>query len=329
MLVPAANATMSFLQVTGIIKKEATTTPVKELSFIQQRAERLAIVGETGSGKSTLLKMISGLLQPDGGVVIFDGKPVKGPMQQLIPGHPRIAYLSQHFELRNHYWVEEVLQMVSQVTDEEASRIYAVCRIDHLLRRRTDQLSGGERQRIAIARLITTAPALLILDEPFSNLDLAHKLELKTVLESAGSRLGITFLLASHDPQDVMAWAERILVLQDGRLVQEGAPEDIYRRPLSKYVAGLFGKHNLVLYGSQPVMVRPEDVMPEPLPGPAGSIIGLVKGIRFQGFYQEVELDIKGQKLTAFAFHHQSFRIGQKVAVSIRWKLNVNKQWLD
>ncbi len=319
---------MAFLEVSGVVRREESIIPVGGISFSQRAGERLAIVGETGSGKSTLLKMIAGLVQPNEGDITFGEKRVKGPLQQLIPGHESIAYLSQHFELRNHYRVEEILQMVSRVPDELAARIYAVCRIDHLLKRRTDQLSGGERQRIAIARLLTTAPSLMILDEPFSNLDLAHKTELKEVLTDAGTRLGITFLLASHDPQDVMAWAERILVLKSGRLVADGTPEAMYRKPASKYVAGLFGKYNVVMYGTQPTMLRPEDVMVNPRPAVPGSLWGNVTALRFQGFYHEVEVNISGMRLTAFALEPGKYRVGDKVLVAVRNKLAVGEDWL-
>jgi iron(III) transport system ATP-binding protein len=320
---------MSFLQVSSVVRKETDIIPVSNVSFSQEVGERLAVVGETGSGKSTLLRMIAGLLQPDEGRIDFEGKRVKGPLEQLIPGHTRIAYLSQHFELRNHYRVEEVLDMVREVPPEEAEHIYNVCRIDHLLNRRTNQISGGERQRIAIARLLTTAPSLMILDEPFSNLDLAHKVSLKEVLEDAGKRLGITFLLAAHDPQDVMAWAERILVLKGGELVASGIPASLYRKPASKYVAGLFGKYNLVMYGTQPVMLRPEDVVLNPKPHIPGSVKGIVRTVRFQGFYQEVEVDIEGQRLTAFAIQGSTFRKGQEVVAAIRNKLAVDHSWMS
>ena len=319
---------MAFLEISGVVRREDSIIPVAGITFSQRAGERLAIVGETGSGKSTLLRMIAGLVQPDEGGITFQEKRVKGPLQQLIPGHEAIAYLSQHFELRNHYRVEEVLQMVSRVPDETAARIYAVCRIDHLLKRRTDQLSGGERQRIAIARLLATAPALMILDEPFSNLDLAHKTELKEVLTEAGGSLGISFLLASHDPQDVMAWAERILVLRGGSIVAEGTPEAMYCKPPAKYVAGLFGKYNLVMYGTQPTMLRPEDVMINPRPAVPGSLWGVVTALRFQGFYHEVEVDISGMRLTAFALERGKYRVGDRVLVAVRNKLVVGEDWI-
>lgn len=319
---------MGFLEVSAVVRKEAAIIPVNNISFIQQEAEKLAIVGETGSGKSTLLRMIAGLLQPDEGTVTFRDKRVKGPLEQLIPGHPHIGYLSQFFELRNHYRVEEVLQMVRRVPEEDAAHIYAICRVDHLLKRRTDQLSGGERQRIAIARLLTTSPSLMILDEPFSNLDLAHKTELKEVLNDAGSRLGITFLLTAHDPQDVMAWAERLLILKSGHLVASGTPEAMYSTPPSKYVAGLLGKCNLVMYGTKPVMLRPEDISVNPKPMVPGSLTGVITAVRFQGFYQEIEVDISGQRLTAFALERKAYRLGEEVKVAIRRKLPVDESWM-
>jgi ABC-type sulfate/molybdate transport systems ATPase subunit len=319
---------MGFLEVSGVKREESGIQAVNRVSFQQYEGERLAVVGETGSGKSTLLRMIAGLLQPNEGQIHFQDKKVKGPLQQLIPGHPRIAYLSQHYELRNHYRVEEVLQMVCEVPQNAAAHIYRVCRIDHLLKRRTDQLSGGERQRIAIARLLTTAPSLMILDEPFSNLDLPHKTELKQVLTEAGDTLGISFLLASHEPHDVMAWATRILVLRHGRLVAEGRPDQMYLKPPSSYVAGLFGKFNLVMYGTQPAMLRPEDILINPKPAPPATLTGIVRESRFQGFYHEVEVEIGGQRLIAYVLQQQEqFQRGEQVKVAIRHKLDVPANW--
>ncbi|HEY0610611.1 MAG TPA: ATP-binding cassette domain-containing protein, partial [Chitinophaga sp.] len=163
---------MSLLNVSAISKQQDGAFILKDISFEQRRFQHIAIAGETGSGKSTLLKVIGGLAQPDSGQVTFEGGRVKGPNEVLIPGHPGVAYLSQYFELRHNYWVEEILSYANKLTDEEAQNIYEICQIDHLFRRRTDQLSGGEKQRIALARLLTTSPRLLLLDEPFSNLDM-------------------------------------------------------------------------------------------------------------------------------------------------------------
>src|SRR5258706_9094063 len=177
---------MAFLNVSGISKKEGQWFSVKDINFVQEQFQKIAIAGETGSGKTTLLKMIAGLMQPDAGEIVFKGEKVLGPYEKLIPGHRRIAYLSQHFELRNNYRVEEELESKNLLTDKEADEIYSVCRIRHLLKRKTDQLSGGERQRIVLARLLTSSPELLLLDEPFSNLDAIHKNIIKSVIYDIG-----------------------------------------------------------------------------------------------------------------------------------------------
>ena len=173
---------MALLTVSGVGKREKENFTVRDIHFTQQSSEKIAIAGETGSGKTTLLKMIAGLVQPDEGDIYLDNNRILGPFEKLIPGHPAIAYLSQHFELRKNYRVEEELESKNLLTEEEANRIYSICKIQHLLKRKTDQLSGGERQRIVLARLLTTSPKLLLLDEPFSNLDAVHKNIIKSAL---------------------------------------------------------------------------------------------------------------------------------------------------
>lgn len=216
---------------------------LKDLGFFQRKGQRLAIVGETGSGKSNLLKMIAGLATPVEGVVFFEGSRVLGPLERLIPGQPGIAYLSQHFELWNNYHVQEILSYTNDLSPQEASELYRLCHIDHLLGRRTDQLSGGERQRIALARILVHPPRLLLLDEPFSNLDMIHKRILKKVIADSASRFDITCTLVSHDPRDILPWADELLILHDGRLIRQGTPLDVYSRPENEYTAALLGDY--------------------------------------------------------------------------------------
>ena len=219
---------------------------VKDIIFTQRKGKNLAIAGETGSGKSNLLKIIAGLATPPAGGVYFEGVKVAGPLERLIPGQPGIAYLSQHFELWNNYHVEEILSYSNDLSPKEAAELYQLCHIGHLLQRRTDQLSGGERQRIALARLLVHPPRLLLLDEPFSNLDLIHKRTLKTVIRDSAAKFGITSILVSHDPRDILPWADELLVLRDGRIVQQGIPREVYSAPVDEYSAALLGDYTLV-----------------------------------------------------------------------------------
>lgn len=234
------------LSVEGISRKKGNDFILREVSFVQPAKQHLAIAGETGSGKSTLLKIIAGLAQPDEGRVLFEGKRVLGPDEQLIAGHPHIGFLSQHFELRNNYWVHEILEYANKLSESEASEIFHICQIDHLVGRRTNELSGGEKQRIATARLLVNCPRLLLLDEPYSNLDMIHKQTMKQLIHDISEKLGISTVLVSHEPADILPWADQLILLKDGHIVQQGSPEFVYRNPVDEYTAGLLGKYYLL-----------------------------------------------------------------------------------
>ncbi len=303
---------MALLVVSGIGKQEKENFTVRDIHFTQQAAQRIAIAGETGSGKTTLLKMIAGLVQPDEGTIYFEGERVLGPFEKLIPGHPAIAYLSQHFEMRNNYLVEEELESKNLLTDEEATRIYSICKIQHLLKRKTDQLSGGERQRIVLARLLTTSPKLLLLDEPFSNLDAVHKNIIKSVLLDIGSQLGISCILVSHDAADTLSWADTILVMKEGGIVQQGTPQEIYNEPIDEYCAGLFGEYNLLNKqnaqaffpneaSQQQLIVRPEQL--NIVPEDDTAVKGIIQSVYFFGNYHSVDVFVNEQLLRIKTFN--------------------------
>jgi ABC-type Fe3+/spermidine/putrescine transport system ATPase subunit len=301
---------MTLLNVAGIVKQQEGSLVLKDISFTQQSFQKIAIAGETGSGKSTLLKIIAGLIQPDKGEVWLEEVRVKGPEEKLIPGHPGIAFLSQQFELRNNYRVEEVLQYANKLHEVEADTIYEVCRIKHLLKRKTDQVSGGEKQRIAIARLLTSSPKLLLLDEPYSNLDMIHKNILKAVIHDIGEKLKITCTLISHDPLDTLSWADEIIVMKEGKIIQKGSPVQVYKQPVNEYTAALFGKYNLlsptlskefsVLQGveldGKNTFIRPENFKIVTEAGQA--IKGKVNNVIYLGSTYEIEVLLAEEMVT-------------------------------
>jgi ABC-type Fe3+/spermidine/putrescine transport system ATPase subunit len=314
---------MALLTVDGIGKQVDGMVSVKDIYFTQQPLEKIAIIGETGSGKSTLLKMIAGLVQPGSGQIYLKQQRVLGPDEQLIAGHPSIGYLSQYFELRNNYWVYELLEYANQLTQQEANTIYAVCRIEHLLQRRTNQLSGGEKQRVALARLLTTRPRLLLLDEPFSNLDLGHKSIIKKVIDDITSQLDITCLMASHDAPDLLSWASTILVMRDGQLIQQGSPQQVYRQPVDEYCAALLGPYNLLdnelaaICNIEPVQGKRVLVRPGQVDVSAnGSNNGTVTKALFCGSYHTIEVLIGGRHILVNT-GNSTFAAGDIVSVSI------------
>lgn len=320
---------MSLLKVSGISIQEKGGFTLQDISFSQEEFQKTAIAGETGAGKSTLLKIIAGLVQPDAGKVFFENENVIGPLDKLVPGHPGISYLSQHFELPKSLRVEQVLKYANTLPVEEAETLYGICRITHLLDRRTDHLSGGEKQRIALAKLLISSPKLLLLDEPYSNLDAVHKNILKSVVHEIGERLETTCILTSHDPLDTLSWADEILVMKGGQLLQKGTPEQIYRQPVNEYVAALFGNYNLIspdrakvfsklpgikLNGKQ-MLIRPESfkIGSER----SSAISGKVSKATFYGSYNELEVLLSGGSTITLKTAESNFAKGDTVYVSL------------
>lgn len=293
---------MAFLELRDISFREHGIDVLHPFSFTQQKGRKVALAGESGAGKSTVLQIVAGLVQPSTGEILVEGSRVRGPAVALVPGHPGVAYLSQKSDLPKFLRVEQVLQYASRRPAAEAHTLYKVCRIDHLLGRRTDQLSGGEQQRVALARLLLGGPRLLLLDEPFSNLDRIHKQVLQRIIEELGTQLGITCWLVSHDAADVLSWADEVLVLHRGKIVQQGPPEEVYRQPVDAYTAGLFGDYNSLTGADRlalaplsetaagSLLVRPEQF--RLVPPAAANLRGTVRAIRFFGSYYELEVQL-------------------------------------
>jgi ABC-type sugar transport system ATPase subunit len=313
---------MALLDVQHISKHQPDKIIVDDISFQQEPLQKIAITGESGAGKSTLLKIISGHAQAGSGTVMFNGEKVIGPEEKLLAGHKEIAYLSQHYELLNNYYVKDLIWFQIKVAEDAAKQLFEICRINHLLERRTDQLSGGEKQRIALCMLLVKHPKLLVLDEPFSNLDPIHKNTLKAVLEDITERLQITCLLTSHDPHDTLSWADEIIVMKEGKIVQQGTPETIYHQPANEYVAGLFGRYNLLkpeqaaLFGieanEKDVMVRPEEFFINESNG----VKGVIQKISFWGSFYEVEVMMKDVKIVVRVMKNE-WKRGKEVFVNI------------
>jgi len=319
---------MEWLQVSGISKKQKDQLVVNNVSCSVAQFSKMAVAGETGSGKSSLFKIISGLMQPDAGAVYFKNNRVVGPEEKLLPGHPHIAYLSQHFELRNNYRVEEELDYTNHLTDEEAFRIYEVCDIAHLLKRWTNEISGGEKQRIALARTLIASPELLLLDEPFSNLDMTHKSILKKVIDNISDSLKITCMLITHDPLDSLSWADEIIVLKNGCIVQKASAKNIYDNPVDTYTASLFGNYQILSAGlishitgfnyQENIFVRPEYFFVNETR--SNAIPTIVESVRFYGAYTELEVAFEGEVFSVRTSQNDVSK-GDTVFVSVRSSL--------
>ncbi len=295
---------MALLTVQNLSGVQEGKTTVKNISFTQEPFEKIAIAGETGSGKTSLLKMIGGFMQPSSGEVLLHNERVKGPDEQLIAGNKKIAFLSQYFELRNNYRVYEWLNMANLIDEAAAQKLYDICKISHLLNRWTDELSGGEKQRIALARLLSTAPELLLLDEPFSNMDALHKHQMKVVIEKLAEEMKITCILVSHDAADILSWADRIFFMRNGMIVQQGSAKELYNQPADEYCAALLGAYNLIDTSGIPsltnIHVNGKKLFCRPAqlqlvePGKA-HVKGIVNKILYWGSYYTIDVMVQNQ----------------------------------
>lgn len=315
---------MALLEVQQISKQLQGGLLIDQVSFVQKALQKIAIAGESGAGKTTLLKMISGHAQPDSGTILFNGNRVTGPEEKLLAGHKEIGYLSQEHDLLHNYKVEDLVWFGNNLPDEEAATLFEICRITDLMKRKTNQLSGGEQQRIALCMLLIKSPKMLILDEPFSNLDPIHTDILKAVLEDITERLQITCLLTSHDPNDTLSWADEIIVMKRGKIIQQATPEVIYHQPVNEYVAGMFGRYNLLtpeqaaLFGIEAngknVMIRPEDFIINATS--ENSVKGIIQKLSFWGSFYEVDVSI-GEFRIIMRVEKNKYTVGKEVYINI------------
>ncbi len=210
----------------------------------------IAIAGESGCGKSTLLNLIYGLLEWEEGEIIFDGSPILGPKKNLVPGEDDIKLVAQNYDLMPYSTVaDNVGKFISNINlEEKKERVLELLNVvgleDYALIL-PKYLSGGQMQRVAIARALSVMPKLLLLDEPFSNLDFSRTIELRERLFSYVREKNISLMISTHEIQEIMPWLDQIIILQEGRLIQNDNAEETYKNPYNQYVAELFGEVNV------------------------------------------------------------------------------------
>ncbi|WP_449389431.1 sulfate/molybdate ABC transporter ATP-binding protein [Chryseobacterium lineare] len=210
----------------------------------------IALAGESGCGKSTLLSLIYGLLDWQSGNIVFDGEKLMGPKGNLVPGEAKMKFVAQNFDLMPYATVaENVGKFISNINltkkKETVAELLEVVGLEEFANILPKYLSGGQQQRVAIARALSVLPKLLILDEPFSNLDFPRKIELREKLFRYVKQQNISLIISTHELQDIIPWLDQIVVLENGRLVQNDKPEETFRNPYNPYVAKLFGEVNI------------------------------------------------------------------------------------
>lgn len=269
-------------------KKFNGTVAVEDVSFSLDQGEILCLLGPSGCGKTTTLRLIAGFEEPHGGTIAIAGRTVASPGVFVRPEHRRVGVVFQEYALFPHMTVEENVGYGIRNRNQRQRRVeelLTLVGLQNMGKRRPHELSGGQQQRVALARALAPGPDLILLDEPFSNLDANLRQQLRWELLEILKNEGKTAVFVTHDQEEALALGDWIAVMDEGRVLQLGTPEEIYQRPVSEKVAALVGEANWIeadvsrstaycvlgplpvdsgLKGKARLMIRPETIEIEP-----------------------------------------------------------------
>ncbi len=256
---------MSAITLEHVSKNWGPMRAVDDVSLTAEEGSLLVLLGPSGCGKSTTLRLIAGLEQLDGGSITIGGKDVT----HLTPAQRKISMVFQSYALFPHLSVAEnivfglrVRRVSRAERDERLRRVAEIVGLGQLLGRKPSQLSGGQRQRVALGRAIIAEARVCLMDEPLSNLDAKLRHEMRTEIRALQQRLGITMVYVTHDQTEAMTMADRVVLMRDGRVEQNGTPEQLYNRPATAFTARFIGTPpmNLVPRGDRLIGIRPEHI---------------------------------------------------------------------
>ena len=238
-----------YVEFVGVTKRFGDFTAVDDLSLAIHEREFHALLGPSGCGKSTLLRMLAGFEEPSSGDILLEGQSLKG-----VPPHRRpVNMMFQSYALFPHMSVERNIAyglvregMARADIETRVADMLRLVKMEAFAKRKPHQLSGGQRQRVALARALAKRPKLLLLDEPLGALDKKLREETQFELSDLQEELGLTFIVVTHDQEEAMTMADRVSVMDRGRIAQTGTPGEVYEAPRTRYVADFVGTINLI-----------------------------------------------------------------------------------
>ncbi|HKJ85144.1 MAG TPA: ABC transporter ATP-binding protein [Spirochaetia bacterium] len=294
------------------------------------------VAGESGSGKTTLLRLIAGFQVPSAGTIRIAGVPMSEAGRVVVPEERHVGVVFQDFALFPHLTVERNVEFgITRLSREARRRRVAECidllGITGLAARYPHELSGGQAQRVAIARALAPSPRIIVMDEPFNNLNVALRHELVPVVARVLRATGITSIVVTHDPHEAYELADEMILLKDGRIEQIGPPRELYESPQTRYVAHFFGPVNeiavdsglgralaherLPMIDNTTMIVRPERVSVTEIG--AGITEAVVHDVRFAGDHLIAELSGDWDGLLRAHITHAELAPGARVGVAV------------
>jgi iron(III) transport system ATP-binding protein len=345
---------MTSIHLKSVSKSFAATHAVNNVDLDVTSGEFVALLGPSGCGKTTLLRLIAGLERPDCGVISFDGRIVADNDRFVDPEDRGLGMVFQSYALWPTMTVAEniafglrVRGWSKQQRDKAVERALNTVKLHGLGGRRPSQLSGGQRQRVALARCLALEPKLILLDEPLANLDAHLRTSVLEELRRIHREIGATFILVTHDQSEAMQVADRVVVMNAGKIEQVGTPEALFAMPRTKMVAGFIGESNLVpvkvsngnagLYfeilgekfpaevqapGNYLACFRPGDLELVDRAGP-GTIEAIVTGCNYRGGFYVSRCRLAGEMPVEFDVHSPL-----RMAIDTCVYLRIGKSWL-
>lgn len=239
------------LELQKIGKDFGKVSALSDISFSMDVGEILCLVGRSGCGKSTLLRLIGGVERPDRGAIFLNGEQIVGDDRFIEPDKRQIGFVFQDYALFPHLTVEEniafgINSLSKADIKHRVGEMLDLVGLQSLAKRYVHTLSGGEQQRIALARALAPNPKLVLLDEPFSNLDLGLKRGLRAETMELLRQVNATAILVTHDPQEALSIGDKVVLLNEGKIVQLGTGDDLYHRPVNAYAAQFFSEFNIL-----------------------------------------------------------------------------------
>nr|WP_231572057.1 ATP-binding cassette domain-containing protein [Pontibacillus halophilus] len=317
---------MSHLSIRNVEKRFGSFTALDQLSMDVEKGEFVCLLGPSGCGKTTLLRIIAGLEQPNSGAVVMNGQPIT----HFPPAKRNFGIVFQSYALfpnltayQNVAYGLKTKKLPKKEIREKVNETLELVNLSHIADRYPSQLSGGQQQRIALARAIALSPDFLLLDEPLSALDAKVRLKLRNEMKRIQQKLGITTIMVTHDQEEALSLADRIVVMNHGTIEQVGEPEAVYEQPTSSFVADFIGTANFVpsVQDNQVAAIRPEHVHMGLSPS-ATSMPAVVEHMEFRGHTYRCFVQANGTAMCVDVntqwLHEHPLAIGQQVHIELQ-----------
>ena len=301
------------LKVQNLSFKYDKTSVLKHISFSVKEGEHVSIIGESGSGKSTLLKLIYGELDANKGHIFWKNTEILGPKHNLVVNYEFIKYVAQEFDLMPFTSVEENIgkhlsNFYPHLKKKRTKELIRVVELEAFAKTKVKNLSGGQKQRVALARALAKEPEILLLDEPFSHIDNFKKQSLRRSVFNYLKEKNIACVVATHDKDDVLGFADKMIVLHNAKIDAINTPQELYKKPSSSMIASFFGEFNVlenygIVYANQLKVSKTSEIK------------ALVKHSYFNGINFLIEAEFNSKPI--YFEHQKAIKKNREIYLSI------------